>query len=119
MSAEKALISFTVVFFCLLGPACSKKSQHSDVADLALLNGKIVTVDKDESIAEAVAVKFGRILAVGTGAEIKRLIGHNTRTIDLQGRTAIPGLIDSHCHITGTAMNMAGVLDLSEEAGVR
>jgi len=119
MSAEKALIYFAVVFFCLLGPVCSKKSQHSDVADLALLNGKIVTVDTDESIAEAVAVKFGRILAVGTADEIEGLIGHNTRTIDLQGRTAIPGLIDSHCHITGTAMSMVGVLDLSEEAGVR
>ncbi len=119
MSTEKALIYFVITIFSFFGPACSKKAQYSGVADLVLLNGKIVTVDGNESIAEAVAVKFGKILAVGTRDEIKGLIGRDTRIIDLKGRTAIPGLIDSHCHITSTAIGMIGVLDLSEEAGVR
>ena len=119
MSTEKALIYFVITIFSLFGPACSKKAQYSGVADLVLLNGKIVTVDENESIAEAVAVKFGKILAVGTRDEIKGLIGQDTRIIDLKGRTAIPGLIDSHCHITSTAISMIGVLDLSEEAGVK
>jgi len=119
MSTEKALIYFAIAIFSLFGPACSKKPRYDGVADLALLNGKILTIDENESIAEAVAVKFGKILAVGTRDEIKGLIGQNTRIIDLKGRTAIPGLIDSHCHITSTAMRMIGVLDLSEEAGVR
>ncbi|MFQ6053970.1 MAG: amidohydrolase [Candidatus Bathyarchaeia archaeon] len=88
-------------------------------ADLALLNGKIVTVDVEGSIAEAVAVKFGRILAVGTNREIERSIGGETDVIELDGRTVIPGLIDSHCHMASTgASTMMGVLDLSEEAGV-
>lgn len=119
MSADKALIYFAIAIFSLFGPACSKKPRYDGVADLVLLNGKILTIDESESIAEAVAVKFGKILAVGTRDEIKGLIGQNTRIIDLKGRTAIPGLIDSHCHITSTAMRMIGVLDLSEEAGVR
>jgi predicted amidohydrolase YtcJ len=90
-------------------------------ADLVLLNGKIVTIDKKESIVEAVAVIFGKILAVGTNKEIKKLTGEKTKVIDLKGRTVIPGLIDSHCHMItcGAIMNMKGILDLSEEAGVR
>jgi len=89
-------------------------------ADLALINGKIVTVDGEDSIAEAVAVKFGRIVAVGSDSEVKPLIGDNTEVVDLQGRTVLPGLIDSHCHMLATGgMWAMGVLDLSREAGVR
>jgi len=55
-------------------------------ADLVLLNGKIVTVDEKESIVEAVAVKFGKMLAVGANGEIKRLIGKETMVVDLRGK---------------------------------
>jgi len=89
-------------------------------ADLVLLNGKIVTVDDRESIAEAVAVKFGKILAVGSNDVIKGLIGEETDVIDLKGRTVIPGLIDSHCHMISTGITMMmDIVDLSEEAGVK
>jgi len=67
-------------------------------ADLALLNGRALTVDPDGSIAEAVAVKGDRILAVGSDDEISRLIGEKTKTHDLKGLTVLPGLIDSHMH---------------------
>lgn len=67
-------------------------------ADRVLVNGRILTVDARDSVAEAVAVKDGRILAVGTNAEIRALAGPATETIDLQGRTATPGLLDAHCH---------------------
>ncbi|MGD2200877.1 MAG: amidohydrolase [Candidatus Bathyarchaeota archaeon] len=90
------------------------------LADLVLLNGKVVTIDPDESIAEAVAVKWGKIVAVGEDDKVERLIGNETRVIDLEGRTVIPGLIDSHCHMVATGISrMAGAVDLSEEAGVR
>ena len=62
---------------------------------LILFNGKVLTVDDKFTIAEAVAVRDGRILAVGTTAEVKRLAGPDTRMIDLAGRSVVPGFIDS------------------------
>jgi predicted amidohydrolase YtcJ len=88
-------------------------------ADLSLKNGKIVTIDENESIEEAVAVKFGQIVAVGKNDEIKEFIGERTTVIDLKGRTVIPGLIDSHCHMTSTGGSNMLTVDLSEESGVR
>ena len=90
------------------------------VADFVLLNGKVVTVDPKESIAEAVAVKFGKILAVGTTEEVKRFIGADTKVVDLNGRTVVPGLIDTHCHMTASGLNIVrGIIDCSLEAGIR
>ena len=66
--------------------------------DLVLFNGKIVTVDEDFSLAEAVAIKDGKFVAVGTNAEIRALVGQNTEERDLQGRTVLPGFIDPHVH---------------------
>ena len=63
------------------------------------LNGKILTVDDDFSVAEALAVTGNRVSAVGTGEEIEALAGTDTRVIDLEGRTMIPGLIDNHNHL--------------------
>ena len=89
------------------------------MADLVLVNGKIVTMDPEESIREAVAVKFGRILAVGSSEEVEGLVGVETEVIDLEGRTVIPGLIDSHGHFVRTGATRMILVDLSEEAGVR
>lgn len=67
--------------------------------DLILVNGKIVTVDADFTIAEAVAVKDGRFVGVGTAGEIQALAGPETEVIDLDGRTVVPGFIDGHAHM--------------------
>ncbi|MEO7143219.1 MAG: amidohydrolase family protein, partial [Bryobacteraceae bacterium] len=68
-------------------------------ADLIFHNGKIVTVDANFSIAQAVAIKGNRIVAVGTNREVLAAErGPATRIIDLHGRTVLPGLIDSHVH---------------------
>lgn len=66
--------------------------------DYILLNGKVLTLDERNSVAEAIAIKAARILSVGSSKEIKALAGKETRVIDLGGRTVIPGLIDSHTH---------------------
>ena len=66
--------------------------------DKVLFNGKIVTVDKDFSVVEAVAIKDGKFVAVGSNAEIRALIGPNTELIDLEGKTVVPGFIDPHVH---------------------
>jgi predicted amidohydrolase YtcJ len=67
--------------------------------DVALTNGKIITVDERFTIAQAVAVRGDQIVAVGTNEEINRLAGPATRRIDLRGQSVIPGLIDNHMHL--------------------
>ncbi|HEY1545530.1 MAG TPA: amidohydrolase [Xanthobacteraceae bacterium] len=79
----------------LLAFAASAAAQD---ADLILLNGKIVTVDDRFSIAQALAVRGQRIVAVGSNADVEKLKGPATRVTDLAGRTVIPGLIDNHAH---------------------
>lgn len=70
-------------------------------ADLVLTNGRIVTVDDARPDAEAIAVRGDTIAAVGTNADIRTLIGPNTKVIDLKGQLAIPGFIEGHGHFTG------------------
>lgn len=92
-----------VLFAALLAfaaPACRQRPRP----DLVLHHGKIVTVDPGFRIAEALAVKGGRILAVGSNAEILALAGPETQRLDLGGKTVLPGLIDSHTHPVGAAM---------------
>ena len=68
-------------------------------ADTIFHNGKVLTVDKSFSIAQAVAIKDGIIAAVGTNDEISKWWGQETVEIDLQGKTVTPGLIDGHPHM--------------------
>src|SRR6188474_2017063 len=63
--------------------------------NLVVVNGKVLTVDPQFRVAEAVALRDGRILAVGTNAEIRRLVGPATRVVDAGGRSVVPGFIDS------------------------
>jgi predicted amidohydrolase YtcJ len=73
--------------------------------DLILYNGKIRSFAANGAIHEALAAAGGRIVATGGSDEVRRLAGHDTEQIDLQGRTAIPGLTDTHVHLAekGTA----------------
>lgn len=73
-------------------------------APVALINGHIVTVDGDFSIAEAMLVEGERIVKVGTNAEITEGLAADATRIDLQGATVLPGLIDSHVHSTGASV---------------
>ncbi len=88
-------------------------------ADLVLRGGKIVTMDEGETTAEAVAVKYGRIVAVGKDADVKPLVGKETRVIELKGRMVIPGLMDSHSHMADEGTGRIRFVDLSQEAGVK
>ena len=65
---------------------------------MIIINGKILTVDERFTIAEAVAIKDDKIIAVGTNNEIRKLAGRQCKTIDAAGKTVIPGLIDAHLH---------------------
>ena len=79
----------------------------AQTADTILLNGKVLTVDPQFSIQEAIAIRDGKILAVGKTADVRKLRGPQTRVIDLQGRTVIPGLIDSHLHGIRAALSFS------------
>jgi predicted amidohydrolase YtcJ len=86
--------------------------------DLILFHGRMLTVDAGDSIAQALAVRDGKIIAIGTDAEILRLGGAATRRIDLHGRTATPGLIDSHAHIADGGVEELYHVHLSDAATV-
>jgi predicted amidohydrolase YtcJ len=79
----------------------------AQVADTILVNARIVTVDRQFSIKEALAIRDGKIAALGRTAEVRNLAGPETRVIDLEGRTVIPGLIDSHLHAIRAALSFS------------
>src|SRR5215831_8035458 len=93
--ASKAAIVGMLLAF--MGAVFLKAQQPAP--DLVLLNGKVITVDERFSLAQALAVRGDRLVAVGTNADVTRLAGPNTRRIDLRGRSVIPGLIDNHMHL--------------------
>lgn len=87
-------------------------------ADLVVTNAKVWTVDRAKPEAEAIAVWRGRVLAVGTAAEVKPLIGPDTKVIDLGGRRVVPGFYDSHAHWLNGGRSLAQVdlKDAKDEA---
>lgn len=75
--------------------------RDSDSADLVLRNGNVITVDDDNPEAQAIAIREGKILAIGSDSDIDEFVGSRTEIIDLDGQTAIPGFIEGHAHFTG------------------
>jgi len=103
--------------------ACSEEEQVATVepaleaADSVLINGGIYTVDSDRSWAQAVAIRGGKIVAVGTNEEIEAMTGADTQRLDLKGRMALPGFHDSHVHPTMGGYALLGC-GLEEESSV-
>jgi predicted amidohydrolase YtcJ len=82
-------------------------------ADLLLVNGRVLTVDSADRVAQAVGIVGDRIVVVGTTAEVERAAAPNARRIDLAGRTVTPGLLDAHAHFSDGGAERLYVLDLS------
>lgn len=109
---RRRLKRFHFIVFVFLVTACgghevdfARSLAVKAPADMILHRGKIVTLDRDFSIHEAVAIKDGRIQAIGTEREMRPLTSPATRVIDLGGRTVIPGLNDSHILATLAGLN--------------
>jgi len=108
---------------CFVAIALAAGPAAAQAPDTILVNGKILTVDAQFSTREALAIRDGRIVALGTSADIRKLVGRETRVIDVQGRTVIPGLIDSHLHAIraaqtfSTEVNWIGASSLTEALG--
>ena len=100
-------MSRRVLIFALSVPLASALlASQAPTADTVLLNGTVITVDPRDSIAEAVAIANGKIAFVGSTAEARSRVGEKTQVIDLAGRTATPGLIDTHVHFSEPADNL-------------
>ena len=96
----RLVLTFAGWFSCAGGPATADESP-----DLVLHSGHVITVDARFSIAQALAVRGGKLVAVGTNDTVRALAGPNTRQIDLAGGTVLPGLIDSHTHPVAAALH--------------
>jgi len=90
-------------------------------ADLVLIHGHILTVDANDSVAQALAIQHGVIVKVGSDAEVLEFAGKDPglRVIDLQGHTATPGLIDTHAHIADGGVNELYRVQLSDAASIQ
>ncbi len=108
--AASAFCCFLVT--AALTSSCAQVVDVEEPADLILRGGRVVTVDDDNPEAQAVAVRGSEIVAVGSDSEVGRFVGAETRIIELDGRLAIPGLIEGHGHFMslGTAKT---ILDLT------
>ncbi|MEP7384591.1 MAG: amidohydrolase family protein, partial [Gemmatimonadota bacterium] len=88
-------------------------AQAAAPPDVILTDGIVLTVDATDRVAQAIAVRGNRIVAVGTSAEIARLAGPRTQRIDLHGRTVTPGLLDAHAHFSDGGGDRLFVVDIS------
>jgi len=82
-------------------------------ADMILKNGMIYTVDTNDTTAEAIAVKNGKIIFVGSSADVEKYKGDKTQVIDLKGKMVLPGMTDSHLHSPGTMLTKLYNIDLN------
>src|ERR1051325_1980093 len=75
-------------------------------ADIVFVNGKILTVNSHDDIAEALSVRHNRILRVGTRGYVEQTVGRETKLVDLKGRTLIPGFVENHIHMTNSPQRL-------------
>jgi len=100
-----------------LAPVLTAQDQS---VDLILIHGHILTVDAKDSVAQAIAIRKGVIVKVGTDADVRQFAGNapDLRVIDLQGHTATPGLIDTHAHVAPDGVPELYDVGLSDAASV-
>ena len=99
--SKKFIPKFVLIVLCMTVISLFfSYAQKKEPADLILINGKIVTVDETKPEAEALAVRDDTIVAVGSNKDIEPYISEASKVIDLEGKLAIPGFIDSHAHFT-------------------
>ena len=99
--ASIVTLRILILALAVAGVSADQILPRPPAPDLVLFNGKVITVDRNFSIHQAVAVLGDRIMAVGNDDQMKTVAGSTTRMIDLNGRTVIPGLMDNHLHSAG------------------
>ena len=96
-------------FWMLLLAAPLNAQAQSAPADILLINGRVYTANPAQPWVEAVAIREDKILAVGTSEELSKYRGQKTQVIDLGGRMAMPGMIDTHTHFLWASDGLAGI----------
>ena len=110
MCRIRVLGLFVVALLVVACAPSSDTASGADAADTVYSNGKIYTVDEAEPWAEAVAIKDGKFLVVGSNADVEDVTGEGTEVVDLDGAFAMPGIVDMHAHpFTGVDMGIGGV----------
>lgn len=100
---------------CLLLPQQARAAQPASSADAIYVNARVWTGDSAAPVAEALAVREGRLVAVGGDAEVRALVGATTRVVDLGGRRVVPGFIDAHWHLpTQSRADLVGAGNVQE-----
>ena len=92
-------VTAVLAFCALVLPSCT--GGVVEPADLVIVDGKVATVDENMTEVEAIAIKNDLIMALGTTDEILQLVGPDTKRLDAQGKTVLPGIVDAHWHLTG------------------
>src|SRR6266478_6636597 len=100
MSRRKQSMTNRLALIAALTAAVAGAPAHAQVstADTILVNGKIIALDDASSIAQAIAIHDGKVLAAGSNEDVRKRADTHTKIIDLGGRTVVPGLMDSHIH---------------------
>ena len=97
------VISVVILIIAPLMPASGQEPAKSHLAELILHNGFIWTVDSKNTVAQALAIRGGKFVLVGSNQSALRLRGPQTRVIDLRGRFVTPGFNDNHVHFASAA----------------
>ena len=105
----KKLLIAGLILSCLFGFALLTEADEIGMADLVLFNGRVFTVEKSMPWAQAVAIRDGKFVAVGSDQEVKKLIGKGTQTLDLQGKLVLPGFNDAHLHFANGGLYLLGI----------
>jgi len=113
--AKMSYIRTFALLAAALGNCASLRAQQ---ADMVLIHGTVLTVDAKDTVAQALAIRRGGIVAVGTDAQIMKLAGKTTRIVDLHGRTATPGMIDTHSHYTEAGAEDLYLIKLNDATSV-
>lgn len=119
MNMNSQFIKTLIVFIAGgLISACTPKTP-TEIADTIYMGGNIITINDAQPSAEAVAVKDGKIIAVGNKADVMKTAGENTKKVDLGGKTMLPGFVDAHSHayLIGIQASTANLLPPPDGGG--
>ena len=97
--------------------ACTESPSPHQIADVIYSGGEIITINDAQPIAEAIAIRDGKIVAVGSKADVDKHKGVSTETIDLDGKTLLPGFIDAHGHVFNAGLQALATNLLAEPDG--